>query len=267
MIIGEKINSSLTKVRVAIEKRDAEPIVALASAQLETGAAYLDVNAGAFLDDEPEMLSWLVSAIQRNLDFDVRLSLDSSNSLAIKAALQANKSKKPIINSITAQKRRLDGVLPLIKEYGASVVALCMDDGGIPDTAVGRVKIAAHILDRLTGEGIGYEDIYLDPIVTPIRVDPHGARIAVDAIAEIRKNWPAAHIICGLSNISYGTPARAHLNRAFLAAAAFAGLDSAIMDPLDQQLMATVYAIDALAGNDAGCAKYIKAFREGVFGL
>ena len=262
IIIGEKINSSSKQVQTALEKRDATAIAALALAQREAGADYLDVNAGIFNDDEAERLAWLVSVIQEKSD--ARFSLDTSNSEALRAALEVNKNGKPLVNSITAQEKRFRAVLPLVSQYETSVVALCMDDEGLPATTSGRVKIAARLVERLTGEGIRLDDIYLDPIIRPIGADSSSGAIAISTIIECRKRWPGVHIVCGISNISYGIPARSLLNRTFLAAAAMAGLDAAILDPLDRELCLTIMAIDALTGADANCTEFIKKYREGA---
>ena len=262
IIIGEKINSSSKHVQSAIDKRDSAAITALALAQREAGAAYIDINAGIFSEDEPERLAWLVSIIQEK--FDTRFSLDTSNSEALQAALAVNRNKKPLVNSITAQEERFRTFLPLIIQYKTSVVALCIDDTGLPGTADGRVDIAARFVERLTGEGVRLDDIFLDPVIRPIGTDPRSGVIAIETIAECKKRWPGIHILCGISNISYGIPARSHMNRTFLAAAAMAGLDAAILDPLDCALGQTILAINALTGADTNCAEYIKNYREGA---
>ena len=262
VIIGEKINSTLKSARQAMENRDAQAIASLAMRQLEAGAAYIDVNAGAFFGEEAEILGWLVGAVQGAVSAPV--AIDSPNPAAIKAALAANRFGKPIINSITGEKERFGAVLPLAMEYGAGVVALCMDDGGIPETAEGRVEIADRLVGDLAREGVAACDIYIDPMVRPIGTGPGHGVVALETIREVRRRHPDAHIMCGLSNISFGIPARRLMNQAFLVAAMAAGMDGAILDPLDRRLMAAVYAGEALLGLDDYCMAYIAKFREGA---
>ncbi|MCL2060138.1 MAG: dihydropteroate synthase [Oscillospiraceae bacterium] len=260
IIVGEKINSSNKTVQAAIEGRDTPFIVGLARAQRDAGADYVDLNAGIYSADEAERLEWLVAAIQGQVD--VRFSLDTSNSTALRLALAANRNGKPLINSITAQKARFGATLPLVLEYNASVVALCIDDAGLAGTADGRIKTADWLVESLTRGGVEIADIYLDPVVLPAGTSPGAAAVAVETIAQMRKRWPDVHIICGLSNISYGLPARSLMNRTFFAAAAFAGLDSVILDPLDRPLIDAIYAAEALTGADDYAMEYIKKYRS-----
>ena len=260
IIVGEKLNGTSKPVQEAIDKRDASFVTQLARAQRDAGADYIDVNAGIFYDDEPERLEWLVSAIRREVD--VRFSLDTSNSETLRPALKIIQNEKPLINSITAQKRRFQAVLPLVKEFDTSVVALCMNDGGLPNTADGRIAIARDLVERLTGAGLCHEAIFLDPIVRPIGIDSSACITAIETIKEMKKRWPGIHIICGVSNISYGIPARRLMNRTFLAAAVIAGLDCAILDPLDDDMLRSICAAEALAGVDKNCERYINQYRE-----
>jgi len=265
IIIGEKINSTLKAVRVAIENYDAVAIRELATKQHNAGASYIDVNAGEFQEDEPERLSWLVNTIQDVLE--APFSIDSPNPKAIEAALKANKNPKPIINSITDEKERYNAIVPLAAEYKAGIIALCMDDKGMPETVDDRVEIAARLVERLTREGLLPGDIYIDPMVRPIGTDSHCGVVALETMRKIRAEFPEVHIVCGLSNISFGIPARKLMNRTFLVAAMTAGMDAAILDPLDKKLMSFVYATEALLGKDDFCMNYLKKFREGEIEL
>ena len=260
IIVGEKINSSSKIINEAINKRDAGFIARMAREQCDAGADYIDLNAGIFYEDESERLAWLVSTVQ--METGARLSLDTANGDALRSALAINKNGKPLINSITAQTQRFRSFLPLIKEFNASVVALCMDDGGLPATADERADIAGKLIEKLTGAGVKPEDIFLDPVVCPIGTDPRACVIVLETIKKIKMRWPGARIVCGVSNISYGLPARRLMNRTFLAAAIIAGLDCAILDPLDDAVLRTIYAAEALAGVDINCEEYLKKYRE-----
>jgi cobalamin-dependent methionine synthase I len=260
IIIGEKINSTLKSIRPAMEARDQAAIVDLAKRQQEAGDCYLDVNAGMFYENEIEILQWLIETIQSAVK--VPLTIDSPNAKAILAGLKANKNGKPIVNSITGEKERLKSVLPLVAQYGTGVIALCMDDRGMPETAGERVEIAHDLIAALTREGVPLGDIFIDPMIRPIGTGSQYGVVALETIRTVRNEYPDVHIACGLSNISFGIPARKVVNQAFLVAAMTAGLDCAILDPLDKKLMTFLYATEALLGIDDYCMNFITKFRE-----
>ncbi len=262
IIIGEKINSSLKAIRPAMENYDTAAIQDLAKRQYEAGATYIDINAGMFINDEPQKVEWLVNTVQEVVD--APLAIDSPNPLALESGLKANKNGKPLINSITDEKSRFNAVMPLISKYDTGIIALCMDDKGMPETIDERVTIAERLIEKLTKEGMKLEDIYIDPMVRPIGTGSHYGVIAIETIRKVKQEFPEAHIACGLSNISFGIPARKLVNQAFLIIAMSAGMDGAIMDPLDRKLMSFVYATEALMGQDDFCMNYLTRFREGL---
>ncbi len=262
IIIGEKINSTNKAARAAIEAGDAAFIQDMARKQYDAGAAFIDLNAGMFVDNEPEKLEWLVKIVQEAVE--APLSLDSPNAQAIERALKLTKAK-PIINSITYEKERYEAVLPLALEYGTGIIALCMDDSGMPETTEERVAIAGKLISGLTAKGIDISDIYIDPMVRPIGTGTHYGWVALETIRSVRAQYPEVHITCGLSNISFGIPARKVMNQAFLIAAMTSGMDGAILNPLDNKLMSSVYAAEALLGKDDFCMNYLMKFREGLF--
>lgn len=261
IIIGEKINSTNKSVRAAMEACNTGFIQDLAKKQYEAGAVYIDLNAGMFVDSEPEKLEWLVKTVQDTVD--APLSIDSPNAGAIERALKLTKTK-PIINSITLEKERYEAILPLALEYGTGIIALCMDDNGMPETTQERVAIADRLISGLTSKGVSITDIYIDPMVRPIGTGTHYGWVALETIRSVRAEYPEVHITCGLSNISFGIPARKVMNQAFLIAAMTSGMDGAILDPLDNRLMAFVYAAEALLGRDDFCMNYLMKFREGL---
>lgn len=262
IIIGEKINSTLKSIRPAMESYDAKAILDLAKKQYEAGAAYLDLNAAMFHDNEPERLEWLVNTVQEALD--APFAFDSPNHAAIERALKANKNPKPIINSITNEKERFNSILPLVVEYKTGIIALCMDDAGMPETSGKRVKIAEKMIEKLTKEGVKLEDIYIDPMVRPIGTGSHYGIVVIETVRKVKEEFPGAHIACGLSNVSFGLPCRKPINQAFLIAMMTAGMDGAILDPLDSKLMTFLYAAEALLGIDEYCVNYLSKFRDGM---
>lgn len=261
LIIGEKLNSTLKSIRPVMEARDTAAVIDLAKRQTEAGACFLDVNAGMFYDNEIEILEWLIESIQEEVK--TPFAIDSPSPKAILAGLKANKNGKPIINSITAEKERFDSIMPLVVEYKAGVVALCMDDRGMPETHEERIEIAHTLIRDLTKEGVPHNDIFIDPMIRPIGTGAHYGTVALETIRTVKNEYPDVHIACGLSNISFGIPARKVMNQAFLVAAMTCGMDGAILDPLDKKLMTFLYATQALLGIDDFCMNFLTKFREG----
>ena len=264
IIIGEKINSTLKAVRPAIEAYDTETIQNLAKKQAEVGSAYIDVNAGMFVDDEPQRLAWLVETVQAVVD--TPLCLDSPSAVALEAGLKAYRGDTvPMINSITDEKDRFEAILPLVLKYKTKVIALCMDDTGMPETGEGRYVIAERLIGKLTDAGVKLGDIYIDPLVRPVSTGSHYGMAAIDTIRRVKTEYPEVHIACGLSNVSFGLPQRKLINQTFLVAAMTAGMDGAILDPLDNKLMAFVAAAEAVLGADEFCIEYLDKYRNGLF--
>ena len=259
-IVAERINSSRKAINEAIKARDADFIRGEAKTQTEAGANAIDVNAGSFVGQEAEYLCWLAGVVQEVTGLP--LCLDSPDPEAIGAALEIVKGPA-IINSITLEKRRLEGMLPLVKKYRTKTVVLCQSDKGMANTVDDRVGIAREGIEALAGEGVGLDDIYIDPLIYPIATDTKSAVAALGAIREIRQLFPGVHTICGLTNVSFGLPVRKLINRTFLVAAMAYGLDSAIIDPTDRELMASLVAAEAVLDRDTYCTNYITAYRKG----
>lgn len=261
IIIGEKLNSTLAAIRPAIENYDRETIADVAKRQVQAGADFVDINAGMFIHEEPERLAWMAEVVREAVD--APLAVDSPNPKAMRKALEIAGNSKALLNSITLEPKRFAEVMPLISEFKAGAIALCMDQNGVPSSVAERVRIAETLVDKLTGEGMPMEDIYLDPIVLPVSTGKHSAMVTLETIRQIRQEFPKVHLSCGLSNVSFGLPGRKLLNRSFLAAAMGAGLDAAILDPLDRELMSTVAACRVLTGTDDRCKSYLQKIRNG----
>jgi len=260
LIVAERINSSRKAINAAIQAKDADFIRTEAKNQAEAGASYIDVNAGSFMEQEVEYLCWLVETVQGVTDLP--LCIDSPNAEAVAAAMALAKGPA-MINSISLEKSRMAGILPLVKKYQTKIVALCQSDEGIASTESDKVKVAEQLVARLTAEGVALDDIYIDPLVYPIATDTQSAVATLGALGKIMEKFPGVHTICGLTNISFGMPARKLINRTYLVSAMSRGLDSAIIDPTDREMMAGLRAAEALLNRDKFCAEYIKAFREG----
>jgi cobalamin-dependent methionine synthase I len=260
IIVGERINSSRKAITPALNARDQRLIGQEALNQVSAGALYIDVNCGTMVDEEPECLEWLVKTVQEATGGGL-CSLDSPNPVALERALKVHQGK-PLINSITGEQERLTAILPLVRDYKTAIVALAMDDQGMPETAAERFGIAADLINRLSKAGVAMDDIYLDPMVRPVSTGGHYGRVVFETIQRLHQEFPGIHTICGLSNISYGLPARRLINHTFLIMAMMAGLDAAILDPLDQRLMSLLQAAEVLLERDDYAMNYITAFRE-----
>jgi cobalamin-dependent methionine synthase I len=261
-VIGEKINGTRERVAQAIEERDAAFIRDLAVKQAEAGAAWLDVNAGTHQSREPDDLIWLVETVQSEVE--VPICLDSANPQALVAAIQVVE-RMPMINSINGEPQRLEGILPLVAKHGCPVIALAMDDKGIPETCERRMEVVRKVMEATRSTGVPDSDIYLDPLVMTLAANTDSALVTLDTMRAIRQEFPDAHLTMGLSNISFGLPARSHINRAFLTLALAAGLDSAILDPLDGEMQAALIAAKLILGRDRHCLNYTRAYRAGLF--
>lgn len=262
LIIGERINSTRTKIQEAIKARNAAHILKEALSQLEAGANFIDVNCAVTSGDEMQDIDWAISVIQSEKK-DVNLCIDSPNHLAIERALTVYKGKGSLmINSITADEERIKTILPLAIKYNTKLVALTMDEKGMPDTAHQRFEVAKRILDRVRQDGFSPENLYFDSLIRPISTEPRQAKEFLESIPLIKSLGPVK-MTCGLSNVSYGLPQRATINSAFLAMAIYKGLDAAILDPLDKHVMSAAVASKALLEMDEYCGSYIKAFRAG----
>ena len=263
IIVGEKINTSRKYIGQAVEKRDAAFITKVAREQAEAGAHYIDVNAGTFLDQEVDCLCWLVETVQNELELP--LCLDSPNPKALSEAIKRHKGE-PMINSISLEENRFQSLLPVITSQPCSVVALCMAQTSMPTTVKESVQVGSELIKKLTGEGIPLEKIYVDPLVQPISVDTHMGIATLEAIYRIMSDFPGVNTICGLSNVSFGLPERRLINRNFLALCMSYGLSAVILDPTDEQLMATLLAVEMLLSRDEYCENFIDAYQNGRIG-
>lgn len=265
LVVGEKINTSRKEVKEAVQNRDAAFIRELARQQAEGGAHYIDINCGTFIDNEAEIITWMVEEVQDELDLP--LCIDSPNPIAIEAGLKAHRNGQAMVNSISGEKARYEAILPLVKEYGCKIVVLCMDDSGIPNNAKTRFTIASKVIEGLKDEGIKEDDIYVDPLIQPISTDTVNGLSSLDTITMLKEAYPGTHSICGLSNISFGLPGRKILNQTFMILCMAAGLDGVILDPKDKRMMAFITAAEALLDKDPYCGSYLKAYRQGLLEL
>ena len=263
MIIGELINTSRKSIKPLVENYDAEAILAIVRSEAEAGADFIDLNCGTFVKDEPERLTWLTKLVAESIDTPI--CLDSPNPAALRAALPLLKGPA-VINSISAETKRYNDILPLALEFGAKLIALCLDGKAVPKTAEERYTIGAQLIENLVKAGIPADNIYIDPLVEPVSVSQNGGLVLLETVRRLHTAYPEVHFICGLSNISFGLPNRKLVNRYFLAQTIGAGMDSFILDPTDRSLMGCYWASRMLVGQDKFCSQYLKANRQGLFG-
>jgi 5-methyltetrahydrofolate--homocysteine methyltransferase len=218
----------------------------------------LDVNAGIPLADEPALLARAVQLVQSVTD--VPLSIDSSIIEALEAGLAVYKGKA-LVNSVTGEDENLERVLPLVKKYGAAVVAISNDETGISMDPDVRFEVARKIVNRAADYGIHYSDIVVDPLVMPIGALGQAGQQAFTLIRRLRDELKV-NTTCGASNVSFGLPNRQVITGTFLSMAMGAGMTSAIMSPLHPEVKAAVMAADVLTGNDQNCFNWIKENRD-----
>ncbi len=260
-VIGERINPTGRKLLAAeMAADDYSRVLSDALAQVEAGATMLDVNAGIPMADEPAILAKAIQLVQEVVD--VPLAIDSSIVDALEAGLSVYKGK-PLVNSVTGEEERLEVVLPLVKKYGAAVVAISNDETGISEDPNVRYEVAKKIVERAADYGIPREDVVVDPLIMPVGAINMAGRSALDLIIRLR-NELKVNTTCGASNISFGLPNRHGMNAAFLSMAAGAGMTSAIMNPLHAEEMTGIMGANVMNGNDPECRRWIQKFREPV---
>ncbi len=258
VIIGERINPTGRKLLAAeMKEGDFSRVETDAVAQVEAGARMLDVNAGIPLADEPTILAQTVLLVQGLVD--VPLSLDSSIVEALAAGLAVYKGKA-LVNSVTGEEDRMEAVFPLIKKYGAAVVAISNDETGISEDPDVRFEVARRIVNRAADHGIPKEDIVVDPLVMPIGAMGTAGRQVFHLLGRLRDEL-RVNTTCGASNVSFGLPNRPGINAAFLAMAVASGLTSAITNPLETEITRSIMAADVLAGHDPNCETWIRHHR------
>lgn len=263
IIIGEKLNGSIPSVGKAIAARDDAFILNLAKIQTEAEADYLDVCASVEETEEVETLKWMLDLVQSLSDTPI--CLDSPSPRTLVQALPY--CKKPgLVNSVSLEGDKIDTIFPLIADTKWNCVALLCDDKGIPRTVERRMEVFEGIMAKAKEYGIAPNRLFIDPLVVTLSTDETALTTFAECTAQIKAQYPDIHITSGLSNISFGLPARKLINQAFMILAMNAGMDSAIVDPTNRDMMGLIFAANCLLENDEYCMDYITAFREGRIG-
>ena len=266
IIIGEKINGSIPSVGEAIARRDAEFIKERARAQAEAGATFIDCCASVPEAEEVETLKWMIDCIQEVTDLPISVDSPSADVL-----IEAYKfCKRPgLFNSVSGEGDKIEKIFPVMAQpenKGWQVIALLSDDTGIPKNAADRLRVFDKIMAKAKEYGISPDRIHIDPLVEMLCTSENGIETNTEVISTVREKYPTIHITAAVSNISFNLPVRKMLNLGFTVLAMNAGLDSAILDPTNRDMMGLIYATEALLGLDDYCMEYISAYREGLFG-
>jgi 5-methyltetrahydrofolate--homocysteine methyltransferase len=259
VIIGERINPTGRKILAAeMSVGDFSRVTADALAQVAAGAHMLDVNAGIPLADEPAILARTIQLVQSITD--VPLSIDSSIVAALEAGLAVYQGKA-LVNSVTGEEERLEQVLPLVKKYGAAVVAISNDETGISEDPDVRFLVAKKIVERAADHGIPAADVVVDPLVMPIGAINQAGVQVMHLLRRLRSELKV-NSTCGASNVSFGLPQRNGISSGFLTMAIASGLTSAITNPLHAEIVRACMSADVMMGHDPDCARWIRAFRD-----
>ncbi|MBQ8342664.1 MAG: homocysteine S-methyltransferase family protein [Clostridia bacterium] len=258
VLIGERINPTGKKrFKQALKEKDTAYILAEGIAQQEKGAHILDVNVGSPEIDEKEELPRYIEELQAVIDLP--LQIDTSDSVAMERAMRLYNGK-PLVNSVNGKAESMAAVFPLVKKYGGVVVALTLDESGIPETADGRVAIAEKIIATAKTYGIDEKDMIVDPLAMAISADKNAAKTTLQALRILHERGIKTSL--GVSNVSFGLPSRETVNAAFFALALENGLTAAILNPNSVEMLKTYYAFNALKGTDENCGEYIRFATE-----
>lgn len=263
IIIGEKINGSIPSVAEAIAKRDAAFIKERARMQTQANATFIDCCASVEEKVEVETLEWMIDCIQEVTDLPISVDSPSAEVLA-----QAYKHcKRPgLINSVSMEGDKADKIFKEVADSDWEIICLLSDDTGIPKTARDRLKVFDDLMAKAKEYGIRPSRLHIDPLVEMLCTSEDGIAMNVEVIRTIRAKYPQIHITAAVSNISFNLPVRKLINMGFTVLAMNAGLDSAILDPTNRDLLGLIYATEALLGEDDYCMEYIGAYREGIIG-
>lgn len=260
-IIGERINSTRKKVAEALAEKRVEYFHQETISQVEAGADFVDVNAGGAGETGAALMRWLVKTVQEKADRP--LCIDSSDPSIVQAGLEEHGPSKPMINSTTADEATLQRVMGLYKIRPFYLIALAMDAERIPSSPEERLVKVDKIVAAASTVGIPLEDIFVDPLVQPVSYEAHAALTTLKTLALFKAKYPKIRSVAGVSNVSFGLPGRALLNRTMLAMMIGTGLDAAIVDPLNTAILSEIRAVETLLGQDEMCLNYIQLFREG----
>lgn len=259
LIIGELLNSSNASIKGIFESRDERSLLEVAGDQLAAGAEVLDLNASMLRGDEEEALKWAARTVRSRLDAVVSLDTPRSDLLI---DLAGEFGEGAILNSFTADETEIERAVEAADRTGVSVIIMLKSSEGIPETAMLRLSLASRVSAVAGRIGLEGARILLDPVLTPLATTKEGLRVALETIDGLKRNFPNFRSVGGISNVSFGLPRRRLVNRTFLAMAIARGLDAAICDPTDRELIGTLRSAEAAMGSDPGCKGFLAHHRS-----
>lgn len=259
ILIGERVNAGFKDIKAAIEGKDPEPIKKWARIQADAGAGYIDVNLGT-VSNKPADLCWMIEQVQEEVD--VPISIDNNKPSMLREAIPVC-TKPPLINSTTAVEEKMNELFPLVAKHDASIIGLVMDESGSPTSADKRVENAAKLFEKALEYELSPQQLFIDPIIMPLKFMQEQAFEILNAVSQFRLlSEPPCHIVCGLSNISNGAKHQKLINRTFLVMLIAHGLDAAIMDVTDEEMIAGMLTAELVMNRSIYADSYIQAFKK-----
>ncbi|MBC2717689.1 MAG: dihydropteroate synthase [Desulfobacteraceae bacterium] len=262
IVIGEKINATVPEVKKIFLAQDREALLELAIEQAAAGSTYIDVNVGTGVGGQQHEMSamkWAIETIQDEIDTPI--CIDSADPVILEEGLKAREGRPALINSVKAGDKKSEEIIGLAKRFNLPLVALAMNTSGIPKTCGDRLLACQQIVDQCHDIKFPLDHLYFDPLVVPISTDSQQGLLTLRTIREIKKKFPDTKTIIGLSNISYGLPARSKINSAFLHMAIYEGLDAVILDPLDEEVVQAVKTAEAISDRDCHFRRFMRSYR------
>ncbi|MEW6456834.1 MAG: dihydropteroate synthase [Acidobacteriota bacterium] len=259
IIIGERLNSSRKEVLEALKSKDKEFILKESKQQKEKGAEFIDLNASLLMEKELETLKWAIPIIEKEAGIPV--SIDSSDVKVLEKSLEIHQGKA-ILNSLTIESKKIKYLSGIIKEKKPYIIGLLIDKDGMPNSPEEAYRKTLNFLEIIKHEGIDESEIFIDPLVRPIATNSNIANIFFESLIKIKKSIPELKTVAGISNVSFGLPRRKLINRIFLTISIFNGLDAAILDPLDDEIISTIFSVEALLGKDKNLKNYLLFCRK-----
>jgi cobalamin-dependent methionine synthase I len=263
-VIGAVINTSVPGINEIIEQRNKKKLLEIARMQIDYGAKMLAINCGTRFDSESDDIEWMFRVIQDEIE--IPLCIDSPNPEAHKAGLKVHRYGRPMVNSITAEKSRIETIMPLAARYNAMVVAILHDEDGMPKDVTGRLRVVPKIRKAAKEYGVKPEDIFLDCMIFPLSVNHDNGQVYLNTLKAVKEKYPEFKTICGLNNISYGLPQPELLNQTFLTMCAALGQEAVFIETT-KLTRATFKAIQTLLGKDNYSMNYLKAYRNKELGI
>lgn len=265
IIIGENINATIPRVKDMILNHDESALSDLVQRQESSGASIIDINVATGTgeaDDEIKDMKWIINLLKDKIEGQI--CVDSADHTVLKAGIEAGSEKIGLINSVKATDKNIEEVLPLASEYGLPVVALAMDEKGIPADSATRLRACEKIIDSAGTYNVPVKNIFFDPLVMPVSTNIKQGITTLETLKGIKQEFPEASTVLAISNVSFGLPRRTLINQAMAHMAQFLSVDALFINPLDEELMLAVRAGEAVMGRDRHCRKYSRVARNKI---